>query len=158
MRTPFAASCLFVGALFLPFASYAADAAMDGSSVKTAAKDSTKHDRAEDRVEERIKRMHSKLEITPAQEGQWAKVTELMLSSAKQLDALTKTRAEKADMNAMEDLRSYSAIADAHADGIKRFTPVFETLYISMSDAQKKAADALFRHGDKMSKMPKHHH
>ena len=44
---------------------------------------------------------------------------------------------------------------DAHADGIKKFTPAFETLYVSMSDAQKKDADALFRHGGKMSKKSK---
>lgn len=102
---------------------------------------------SEDRVEARIKDMHARLQITQAQEEQWSKVAQVMRDNAKQMDALTKTRAEKADMNAIEDLHSYGEIADAHAEGLKKFTPVFKTLYDSMSDAQKKNADAVFRHG-----------
>jgi hypothetical protein len=53
-------------------------------------------------------------------------------------------------MTAVDDLKSYGEIANAHADGIKKFIPVFESLYASMSDAQKKSADTLFRrHGPK---------
>ena len=48
-------------------------------------------------------------------------------------------------MTAVDDLKSYSEIADAHADGLKKFTPAFEPLYAGMSDAQKKSADTLFR-------------
>jgi hypothetical protein len=48
-------------------------------------------------------------------------------------------------MTAVDDLKSYGEIADAHADGIKKLTPVFAALYASMSDAQKKEADAIFR-------------
>lgn len=47
-------------------------------------------------------------------------------------------------MNAVEDFKSYGEIAQAHADGIQKFIPVFEALYNSMSDAQKKNADAVF--------------
>ena len=70
-----------------------------------------------------------------------------MRENGKKMDALTKSRAEKADMNAIDDLKSYGEITDAHADGIKRFTSVFKTLYDSMSDAQKKTADEVFRRG-----------
>ena len=82
-----------------------------------------------DRVEARIKDMHAKLKITQA-------------------------RSEHAKtMTAVDDLKSYAEITDAHADGIKKFTPVFATLYAEMPDAQKKEADTLFRHGTrKMSK------
>ena len=52
-------------------------------------------------------------------------------------------------MTAVDDLKSYGEIADAHANGIKKLTPVFADLYASMSDAQKKEADTLFRHGDR---------
>ena len=48
-------------------------------------------------------------------------------------------------MTAIDDLKSYSEIADAHADGLKKFIPAFEPLYAGMSDAQKKSADTLFR-------------
>src|ERR1700694_3552394 len=104
----------------------------------------------EDRAEARIKDMHAKLKITPAQEDQWAKIAQEMRDNAKSMDALTQSRfANAKTMTAVEDLKSYGEIADAHANGIKTFTPLFETLYASMSDAQKKDADALFRTGNR---------
>jgi hypothetical protein len=55
-------------------------------------------------------------------------------------------RADKASTaTALDDLKSYAEIATAHAEGLKKFLPVFETLYGSMSDAQKAQADTLFR-------------
>jgi LTXXQ motif family protein len=104
---------------------------------------------AEDRVETRIKDMHAKLKITPAQEAQWTKVAQMMRDNEKTMEPLFKARAENAKtMTAVDDLKSYGEITDLHADGIKKFTPVFATLYADMSDAQKKTADTLFRHGD----------
>ena len=101
------------------------------------------------RVEVRIKDMHDKLKITAAQEEQWAKVEQAMREDAKVMDALTQTRADHAkDMTAIDDLKSYDEITAAHADGIKKLTPLFAVLYDGMSDTQKKEADALFRHGD----------
>jgi len=56
-------------------------------------------------------------------------------------------------MSAVDDLKSYGQITSAHAEAIKNFTAVFETLYAVMSDTQKKDADALFRNGfPKMAK------
>ena len=111
---------------------------------------------SEDRVEARVKDMHAKLKITKAQEDQWAKVAQVMRANAKTMDALTQARFEKAktkNMTAVDDLKSYAEITGAHEDGIKKFIPVFTTLYNSMSDAQKKDADALFRNaGQTMSK------
>jgi protein CpxP len=105
----------------------------------------------DERVEHRISDMHAKLQITPAQEEQWGKVATLMRDNENQMDMLTKTRTEKADMNAIDDLKSYREISEAHTEGLKKFTPAFEALYVSMSDEQKKNADAIFRqHG--------HHH
>ena len=101
---------------------------------------------SEDRCEARIKDLHAKLEITQSQEAQWSKVAETMRDNEKHMDTLTKTRAERADMNAIENLQSYGEITDEHADGIKRFTPVFATLYNDMSDEQKKNADTVFQH------------
>jgi protein CpxP len=102
----------------------------------------------EARVEAHLKNMHAKLKITAAEEDQWAKVAAVMRYNAKKMDELTSARKANAKtLNAVDDLKSYGEIADAHADGIKKFTPVFETLYASMSDAQKAEADALFRHG-----------
>jgi len=95
----------------------------------------------EDRVEMRIKDMHAKLKITTAQEAQWAKVAQVMRDDAKTMDTLTQTRMDHAkDMTAVDDLKSYGEITDAHADGIKKLTPVFADLYGGMSDAQKKGS------------------
>jgi periplasmic protein CpxP/Spy len=102
----------------------------------------------EDRVESRITTLHSKLKITPTQEDQWGKVAQVMRDNAKDIEARTKTRDEKKSMTAIEDLKSYGEVAEAHADGIRKFTPVFEQLYSSMTGDQKKVADELFRHGD----------
>ncbi len=102
-----------------------------------------------DRTEARINDLHTKLKITQAQEEQWNKVAEVMRENAASMDPLIKARKEKsARMNAVDDLKSYSQISDVHAEGLKKFIAVFEVLYASMSDEQKKTADAIFmKHG-----------
>jgi len=113
----------------------------------------------ENRVEVRIKDLHDKLKITTAQEEQWAKVEQTMREDAKVMDQLTQARADHAkDMTAVDDLKSYGEITAAHADGIKKLTPVFAALYDTMSDAQKKGADDLFRHGGHEHGGHKHGH
>ena len=122
-----------------------------GSGPVIAAKGSAQ-DRV-DRVEARITDMRAKLKITAAQEDQWVKVAQVMRDNQKAIEPLIKARAENArNMTAVDDLKSYGEITDAHADGIKKFTPVFAALYDTMSETQKKHADAMFRHGGKMSK------
>jgi len=108
-------------------------------------------DAREDRAEHRISMLHSKLKITAEQETQWAQVAQVMRDDAKTMDALTQARKDHAkDMTAVDDIKSYGDIAAAHADGIKKLLPAFSALYSSMSDAQKKEADLLFRDGGRM--------
>jgi hypothetical protein len=113
----------------------------------------------EDRVEVRIKEMRDKLKITTAQEEQWAKVEQTMREDAKVMDQLTQARTDHAkEMTAVDDLKSYGEITAVHAEGIKKLTPVFAALYDTMSDTQKKDADALFRHGGHEHGGHKHGH
>jgi periplasmic protein CpxP/Spy len=106
-----------------------------------------------DRVETAIKDLHSKLKITDKQEKQWSKVAQVMRDNAKTMDGLMKTRLEKAKaMNAVEDLKSYGEVTDAHAAGIKKFISVFEPLYTGMSDEQKRDADLAFKAPDQQQK------
>jgi len=99
-----------------------------------------------DRDEQRIKSLHDKLKITPAQEVLWSKVAEVMRSNDEKIDALANARHDKAStMTAVDDLRSYGEITEAHAAGIRAFTPVFASLYDSMSTEQKTNADDVFR-------------
>jgi hypothetical protein len=102
-----------------------------------------------DRVEVRIKELHTVLKITPAQEELWNNVTQVMRDNAKTMDTLIAARSEDLKtMTAVDDFKSYGEINQAHADGIKKFIPVFEALYASMSDAQKKNADIVFKNRD----------
>jgi acyl-coenzyme A synthetase/AMP-(fatty) acid ligase len=110
-------------------------------------------DTSAERVEARIKDMHAKLKITQAQEEQWAKVAKVMRDNEKVMEPLINSRMEKyKTMTAIDDLKSYGEITDAHADAIKRFTPIFATLYAGMSDAQKKDSDTMFRRVGKTTK------
>lgn len=97
-------------------------------------------------VDARIASLHKRLKITAAQESQWQQVAQVMRDNATQIEKLVSERNAKVKtMTAVENLQTYSDIAQAHADGLKKLLPVFDTLYSSMSDAQKKVADAVFR-------------
>jgi len=102
-----------------------------------------------ERVETRIKDLHDKLKITKAQEDLWSGVARAMRDNAIEMEPLIKARSEHSGKaTALEDLNSYSQLADAHADGLKKFVPAFAPLYASMSDIQKQNADTVFRgHG-----------
>jgi hypothetical protein len=97
-------------------------------------------------VESRISDLHSRLKITDAQKPQWDAVAQVMRDNAQKMVDLEKQRAANAkSMTAVEVVKSYSEVIDAHEDGMKKFIPAFEELYNSMSDSQKKIADSLFR-------------
>jgi protein CpxP len=114
-------------------------------SGPTFAADSDKH---EDRAEARVTTLHAKLKITPAQEEQWNKVAAVMKEDGERMDTLTQARTDHGkSMTAVDDLKSYEEIAQAHAVGIKKLSEAFGPLYASMSTAQKAEADNLFRNG-----------
>ncbi len=98
-----------------------------------------------DLVEARIKTLHSDLHITAAQEAQWGPVAQMMRDNGKAMEDLRKQRVDAKTLGAVDELKSYAAAIDAHADGVRKFIPVFQSLYDSMSDAQKKTADDVFR-------------
>jgi periplasmic protein CpxP/Spy len=104
-----------------------------------------------------IAKFHDTLKITPEQEGQWSKLAAVMQENAVAMRAATEARKEKGtNMNAVDDLKSYSAVTDAQAEGMHKFIPAFEALYASMSDEQKKNADAIFtKHVQKKLKKKK---
>jgi hypothetical protein len=98
-------------------------------------------------VESRIKTLHEKLHITPAQEEKWDVVAQAMRDNEKTISQLIRERHLKPEnMSAVDDLKSYEKIAQAHVDGLKLLTPVFEALYNDMSVEQKSNADEAFSH------------
>lgn len=96
-------------------------------------------------VEKRIEALHDQLKITPAEEQQWSAVATAMRDNAKSVAALIDHRKRiERHMSAVENLRSYAAVAKAHLDGIDRLIAAFEPLYAAMPEEQKKLADMVF--------------
>jgi LTXXQ motif family protein len=97
-------------------------------------------------VETHIRELHKKLQITDAEKPQWDALAQVMRDNAQKMVDLEKRRvAEAKSMTAVDVVKSYAEVIDAHEDGMKKFIPAFEDLYNSMSDSQKKIADSLFR-------------
>lgn len=97
------------------------------------------------RVEQRIKSLHDQLKITADEESQWAAVADAMRDDAQTVGALIHERRQKAaTMTAVDDLRAYQAIAEAHATGVAKLVSAFEALYAVMPPEQQKNADAVF--------------
>jgi hypothetical protein len=97
-------------------------------------------------VEARIKDLHKRLKITDAQKAQWDALAQVMRENAQTMADLQKQRASDVNaMNAVDVVKSYGEVIQAHEDGMKKFIPAFEALYNSLSDAQKKIADSMFR-------------
>lgn len=133
-----AAATLFATIVFAsPFLTVSGDLAQAAEKAKPAPADP---------VEARIKTLHSSLQITPAQETLWNNFAQVMRENAKAMADRRKEAAQNAQSrSAVDELKSYAAVIDAHADEIRKLIPTFQALYDSMPDAQKKTADGVFR-------------
>ena len=97
-------------------------------------------------VEERIGQLQARLGITPEQMPQWSAFAAAMRDNAAATEALFARRAKAvAGMSAVDNMHSYAEIARTYADDTERLATAFDSLYASLSDTQKEAADALFR-------------
>jgi protein CpxP len=141
-----ASSLAFASGAFAQTAA-SAPAAASGAPAATAAKIAKFDQKADKRLEDRIKELHSELQITPQQEDLWGKVADTMRSNSQHMRELYEQRMSSTDkFSAVDDLKSYGDLAQAHADSVKSLETAFEPLYAALSDSQKKAADAAFRH------------
>ena len=96
-------------------------------------------------IEGRIKSLHEDLKITAAQEDQFNAMAQVMRDNGKAMAELgRKRRAAAKTMTAVDNLKTYEEISDAHTDGLKKLVPAFQKLYDSMSVEQKKTADTVF--------------
>lgn len=122
--------------------------ASDQAPIQLVSNDTSKPGHASvDRVEGRITDLHNKLHITADQTGPWNNFAGVMRDNAKKIREILADKSQNATtMTAVDVLHSYQKLAQAHVDGLAQLVPAFETLYASMSDDQKKAADAMFRH------------
>jgi hypothetical protein len=98
---------------------------------------------AESRMNDRIAQMHKRLKITPAQDA----FAQVMRSNAAATEQAYRQRATSVEtMSAPENLRNFAQIEQARAEGMRNLSTSFDTVYGSLSDEQKKTADAMFRH------------
>jgi hypothetical protein len=97
-------------------------------------------------VDERIAQLKTQLAITAAQEPLWSAFAEAMRDNAAATDALFSERAATvASMSAVENMHSYAKVTRAYADNTERLATAFDSLYASLSETQRRAADTLFR-------------
>jgi hypothetical protein len=143
----FQAALVVVMVMFLSIFFFAsADNSFAASGKKKSAAVTTTT--AVEQTEARIKELRSELNITEAQEVLWNNFTQVMRENAKDMDALTKDRAENTKtMNAVEQMKFHSQISEARLAQQKKLIPPFEALYAGLSDEQKKITDTIFRTG-----------
>ncbi len=145
------AAATLLGAIVLATPVFAASDSMtttnpSAASAKQEMAATSPEDHGVASVEARIRDLHSRLHITEAQKPQWDKLAQVMRDNAQAMVDLKKQRAADAkSMTAVDVVKSYSEVVQAHEDGLKKFVPAFEHLYNSLSDSQKKIADAMFR-------------
>src|SRR5580704_1511164 len=97
-------------------------------------------------VDQRIRALQSQLGITEAQMPLWSAFTQAMRDNAAATDAIFTQRAGAvATMSAPDNMHSYAQIERSYADNTERLATAFDSLYASLSDTQKQAADTLFR-------------
>jgi len=136
------AATLSIGSAF-------AQTATTTAAPATAASRTAAATHREQHVEQRIAYLHSALKITPAQETQWNAFADVMRTNNQTMTQLFQQRKQTlADRNALDDMKQYAQISQAHADGMQKLVAAFEPLYNSLSPEQKVAADKAFReHG-----------
>jgi len=96
-------------------------------------------------MEGRITDLHTRLGITAAEESQFTALAEVMRANANVMGSLLEQRAKDTDKTAVGTLRWYSRLTDAHAATLSKFVPAFEALYATLSESQRKTADAMFQ-------------
>ncbi len=99
-------------------------------------------------VEQRIATLHTALAISPAQEGGWRRVADVMRHNDQVMRAMKADPALGATVrpSAVQDLAIYEKFNQAHVEGLAELIPAFRTLYATMSPSQQTAADDMFRH------------
>lgn len=96
-------------------------------------------------IEIRITELRKHLHITPAQQPQWDAFAQVMRENAVRMEPYFRDRPGAQNLNAVDSLRTYTAMAQEHAQGMQRLLPAFEALYNAMSADQQRSADQAFR-------------
>jgi len=107
-------------------------------------------------VDQRIRTLQSQLGITDAQMPLWTAFAQAMRDNAASTDALFTQRASAvASMSAVDNMHSYAQIARAYADNTEHLATAFDSLYASLTETQRRAADMLFRQQASAASQPR---
>lgn len=97
-------------------------------------------------VEKRIEMLRTTMKITPEQTKAFNEFAQVMRDNAGKMDILITAQAKAMPtMTAVDHMKAYEAITQAHADDMQREVPAFSRLYDTLTPVQKKAADDSFR-------------
>jgi protein CpxP len=100
-------------------------------------------------ADQRIQSLQQTLQITAEQMPQWNSFAQAMRDNANATDALFRNRAASTKtMNAVDNMKSYTAVAHAYADNTQKLSDAFDALYTVLTDRQKQIADTMFRQQD----------
>ena len=98
------------------------------------------------KVEERIRDIHVTLQITAAQETEWAAFAQVMLDNAQAMEASVRQNGgDREKIAAPRIMENYAAIAAQHAQNVARLSGALAMLYVDLSPEQKQKADEVFR-------------
>lgn len=136
---------LIAGALLAGVISAQAAPALD-QAASTPAAPTPAGARAHPVVEKRIADLRAKLKITPDEGKPFDDFAQVMRDNANRMGDLMKDRTQgMATMTALDHMKAYEAMSQAHADNMQRLLPAFSRLYDAMTPEQKKLADQSFR-------------
>ena len=96
-------------------------------------------------VEANISSLHQRLQIAPAQEAQFNAVANVMRENARA--EATAPHQPPANATAVDELRAEIQYGEVELASMKKLLPALEALYASLSPAQRKTADTIFRQG-----------
>ena len=135
-------ACLALGS---PSAAGMPDSAARGQAGRVILAQARPNAQPAPNVEANISSLHQKLQITPAQEAQFTVIANVMRENARA--EASAPHQPPANATAVDDLRAEIQYDEVELTGLKRLLPALEALYSTLSPAQKKAADAVFRQG-----------
>src|ERR1700737_398118 len=135
-----------LAALLAPSIGFAQSAAPTPPTAAAASSSPAPSAATQTAVDQRIRALQSQLGITEAQMPLWTAFAQAMRDNAASTDALFAQRANAvASMSAVDNMHSYAQIARAYADNTERLATAFDSLYASLTDTQRQAADTLSR-------------
>lgn len=108
------------------------------------------------RMEEKLTTLQNQLKLTDTQKVKWNSYAETARGNVKAMREMVAQRHQtQTPKTALDAFRSRQQIAEARAEGARKLTSAFEALYASLSDDQKKIADAAIKERKSQHRKPK---